>query len=462
MVELTSLHYMYYLIVLIVIVIMGLRKDTVLPCILGLFIIGSMYSNSVVKGVQTVYNALITSGNEFWGIIVVISLVIAMSKALRDIGADELMMLPFKKIMISPTIAYFALGFIMLLFSWFIWPSPAVALVGAIMLPAAMKAGLSPIWAAVAMNIFGHGMALSSDFFIQGAPSVTAKAAGVSDTMAISKAVLPLWLTMSVVTVAVSFLMMKKDYRHRIKDSIKNTEVKQDKEELKVKTKPGAGVYLVAIVTPLIFMLDIFIMYQYQLKGGDATALVGGTAVLIMCFVAIVQHKGMDCLEKITDYIKDGFIFGIKIFAPVIVIGAFFFLGSEEIARKILGPEAKGLLSDLGLYLSQHITLSKFPVALIQMVVGAITGLDGSGFSGLPLAGSLANTFSIAVNIDKEVLAAMGQITTIWVGGGTIIPWGLIPVAAICNVNPLELAKKNLVPVLIGFAAMFLVALFVL
>jgi len=54
------------------------------------------------------------------------------------------------------------------------------------------------------------------------------------------------------------------------------------------------------------------------------------------------------------------------------------------------------------------------------------------------------------------------QITTIWVGGGTIIPWGLIPVAAICNVNPLELAKKNLIPVLIGFSAMFIVALFLL
>jgi hypothetical protein len=155
-------------------------------------------------------------------------------------------------------------------------------------------------------------------------------------------------------------------------------------------------------------------------------------------------------------------MFGIKIFAPVIVIGAFFFLGSEEMAKKILGPEARGLLSDLGLYLAQHITLSKFPAALIQMVVGVITGLDGSGFSGLPLVGSLANTFSLAIGVKKDVLAALGQISTIWVGGGTIIPWGLIPVAAICNVNPLELAKKNLIPVLIGFCATFIVALFLL
>jgi hypothetical protein len=68
----------------------------------------------------------------------------------------------------------------------------------------------------------------------------------------------------------------------------------------------------------------------------------------------------------------------------------------------------------------------------------------------------------LAINVNKEVLAALGQITTIWVGGGTIIPWGIIPVAAICNVNPLELAKKNIVPVLIGFVATFLVALVLL
>ncbi len=457
--ELTSLHLVYFLIVLIVIITMGFRKDTVLPCILGIFIIGFMYSGSLVKGIQTVYNSLIISGNEFWGIILVISLVIAMSKALQDIGADELMMRPLKKIMVNPVVAFFLLGFIMLFFSWFIWPSPAVALVGAIMLPAAIKAGLTPIWAAVAMNIFGHGIGLSSDFFIQGAPAITSKAAGISDSLTLSKAVLPLWLTMSTVTVLASFLMMRKDMKQVMLTTQKHPKTNV-KEEATTKVTPG--VTLVAIVTPLAFLVDIWLMYSNKLKGGDATALVGGTAVLIMCFVAVVQHKGSLCLEKITDYIKDGFIFGIKIFAPVIVIGAFFFLGSEEMAQKILGSEAKGLLSDLGLYLADHISLSKIPAAIIQMVVGIITGLDGSGFSGLPLIGSLANTFSNAVDVSKETLAALGQITTIWVGGGTIIPWGIIPVAAICNVNPLELAKKNLKPVLIGFAATFLVALFLL
>ena len=56
------------------------------------------------------------------------------------------------------------------------------------------------------------------------------------------------------------------------------------------------------------------------------------------------------------------------------------------------------------------------------------------------------------------VLAALGQITAIFVGGGTIVPWGIIPVAAICDVSPTELARRNLLPVSIGFVCTFAVA----
>ncbi|MBM7685440.1 hypothetical protein [Defluviitalea raffinosedens] len=109
MVTLTPLHYVYFFIVLLVIITMAFKKDTVLPCILGIFLVGFMYSGSLVKGIQVVYNSLITAGNEFWSIILVISLVVAMSHALRDIGADELMMVPIKKLMINPSITFLPL-----------------------------------------------------------------------------------------------------------------------------------------------------------------------------------------------------------------------------------------------------------------------------------------------------------------------------------------------------------------
>lgn len=451
------LHYIYIVMVFVIILTMTLRKDTVLPCIIGLFMIGLASSGSVVTAVQVIFNAIIAAGKEFLGIIVIISLVVAMSRALSDIGADKLMMSPIKKLMINRNIAFWSLGLVMTTVSFIIWPSPAIALVGAIMLPAALKTGLPAVWAAAAMNLFGHGIALSGDYFIQGAPDITAKAAGFENASSIISASLPLWITMSTVTVVTAFFMMKRDLRNSGTELAATAEITPNSIP-----KASRGTIFVAIVAPVAFLLDAYLMFKYKLRGGDATALVGGTAVIIMSLVTIIEHKFSNCFEKVTEYVRDGFIFGIKIFAPVIVIGAFFFLGSEGMAKEILGPNATGLLTDIGVYLADKTPLSKFPVVIIQALIGGITGLDGSGFSGLPLVGSLAQTFSGAINISREGLAALGQITAIWVGGGTIIPWGVIPVAAICGVEPAELVRKNIIPVTVGFIATVIVAIVIL
>ncbi len=451
------LHYIYIVMVFVIILTMSFRKDTVLPCIIGLFIIGLASSGSVLTAVQVIFNAIIAAGKEFLGIIVIISLVVAMSKALGDIGADKLMMSPIKKFMINKNIAFWVLGLVMTTVSFIIWPSPAIALVGAIMLPAALKTGLPAVWAASAMNLFGHGIALSGDYFIQGAPDITAKAAGFENASSIISASIPLWITMSTVTAITAFFMMKRDLKNSGAELAATAEITSN-----FITKPSMGTIFVAIATPVAFLLDAYLMFKYKLRGGDATALVGGTAVIIMSLVTIIEHKLSNSFEKVTEYIRDGFIFGIKIFAPVIVIGAFFFLGSEGMAKEILGPGATGLLTDIGIYLADKAPLSKFPVVIMQALIGGITGLDGSGFSGLPLVGSLAQTFSGAISISKEGLAALGQITAIWVGGGTIIPWGVIPVAAICGIEPAELVRKNIIPVTVGFIATVIVALIIL
>jgi hypothetical protein len=453
--SLGMLHYIYIAMVFVIILTMAFRKDTVLPCIIGLFMIGLASSGSVLTAVQVIFNAIIAAGKEFLGIIAIISLVVAMSRALSDIGADKLMMRPIKKFMINRSVAFWALGLVMMTVSFIIWPSPAVALVGAIMLPAALKVGLPAVWAAAAMNLFGHGIALSGDYFIQGAPDITAKAAGFENASSIVSASIPLWITMSVVTALTAFFMMKRD----LKNTSLEVAVPAEPDSI---TKSSLGTTFVAIATPAVFLLDAFLMFKYKLRGGDATALVGGTAVIIMLLVTIIEHKFSNSFEKVTEYIKDGFIFGIKIFAPVIVIGAFFFLGSEGMAKEILGPSATGLLTDIGKYLANNAPLSKFPVVIMQAFIGGITGLDGSGFSGLPLVGSLAQTFSGAINISKEGLAALGQITAIWVGGGTIIPWGVVPVAAICGVAPADLVRKNIIPVTAGFIATIIVAIIIL
>lgn len=340
----------------------------------------------------------------------------------------------------------------MLLFSLFLWPSPSVALVGAIMLPFAVRAGLDPLAAAMAMNLFGHGIALSYDFVIQGAPSISAAAASITTDEVLIKG-RPLFLVMGIVTVASAYLLN----RSEIAACCQEVHIQNAEEHHEI----GIAAITMAILTPLFFLADILLMLAFDLKGGDATSMVSGTAVLVMCIGAFLGF-GRHSLEKVTSYVTDGFLFAIRIFAPVIIIGAFFFLGGGGITS-IMGEQfQRGIMNDWAIWLAHNVPLNKYMAAFFQLVIGGLTGLDGSGFSGLPLTGSLAHTFGTAVGASVPILATLGQISAIFVGGGTIVPWGLIPVAAICSVNPLELARKNIPPVMIGFLATFIAACFLL
>ncbi len=457
MVTLTTAHWVFLFWVVVVIVVMGMRKDPLIPCILGLLSVGWLVKGSVVGAFTTVFNSLIVAGNEFWGIIVIISLIVSLSKLLAETGADYLVMSPAARLMVNADVAFWVVGFAMLIASWFFWPSPATALVGAILFPVAVRAGLPAIGVAMAMNLFGHGIGLSTDYVIQGAPTVTAKAAGFANPGPVISASIPLAITMGLVTTIAAYLVVKKDMRTNAAAH------KLEREKLAAAEPSRRDLdwvsWFLAIVTPAAFALDVVAMLTLNLRGGDATALLGATALVILA-VGCLLNFGWEGLEKITDYIRDGFMFGIKIFAPVVIIGGFFFMGKGDLAKAIFDLKtATGFLEDFGVYLSQTVPLNKPFVALVTLGTGIIVGLDGSGFSPLPLVGSVAATFEKAIAVDKATLAALGQIAGVWTGGGTIIPWGLIPVAAITGVNPIELARRNFVPVVLGFIATTIVAI---
>jgi hypothetical protein len=116
-------------------------------------------------------------------------------------------------------------------------------------------------------------------------------------------------------------------------------------------------------------------------------------------------------------------LFSIKIFAPVIPIAGFFYLGSPKIAPLTLGQGAPGYLFDLGSALAATLPLGKIPLAFGMTLVGVITGLDGSGFSGLPLTGSLAAALGNPIGLDVSVLAALAQVGAIFSGGGCLTAW---------------------------------------
>ena len=455
---LTAAHYIYILFIFIILVTMILKIDTVVPCIFGVFSLGVFYNKTVFGAIGAVFNSFIISLNELGPIILIIAIMVALSKALEENDSIEYMVKPFSKIIKNPTSAFFVTGGVMLILSWFFWPTPAVALVGAIFLPVAIRAGLPAIGVAVALNLFGHGLALSTDFFIQGAPSITSGAAGVEVSDVINDGMILFWV-MAVVTISIAFYTLKRDLKQgRFLDEVKNIKNIQNKKfNLKAKLATlmvGAG-----------FILDIAAMFIFDLKGGEASALLGGTAVFLIILIDIMNY-GRDSFDKVCENIIDGFVFGIKIFGAIIPIAAFFYMGEVDPLTNVFGPVlaqgSGGLLSDIGIAISNSVPLNKVAVAGIQTVVGAITGLDGSGFSGISLVGSLASVFGTAINASVGALAALGQIAGIWVGGGCLVPWGLISAAAICGVDPIELAKRNFKPVMIGLIVTTIVAMFII
>ncbi len=438
----TLVHYFYIFFVIAVFTALILKKEIVLPCFVGIFVIGWMVGGNVITGITAMYNALILAGSEFWPIILIISLVVSMSKALSFVGADVAIASPLRKLMINKDLTFLIIGFIMLVCSLVIWPSPAVALVGGIILPFASKLGLNPIWIAVAMNIFGHGMGLSADYFIQGAPTVTATSANLTATD-IMKASFPIWLVMSLSTLAVAFIMMKLDSKSdKPTLELQSTAIDTPTSTFKAKA--------LGIFTILVFMVDLFLLVNLKLTGGDATAVIGGSVIIVSIVCLFSSHSPRDAMEACVDNLKDGFAFGIRVFAPVIVIGGFFFMGNGDMAPKILSGNEISILNDISFSLSNTLGLSPITAVFTQCAIAITAGLDGSGFSGLPIVGSIAYSFGQGMDISVPSLAAFGQIITIWVGGGTVIPWAVVPVAAICKVSPNELARKNIIPVVSG------------
>jgi len=117
---------------------------------------------------------------------------------------------------------------------------------------------------------------------------------------------------------------------------------------------------------------------------------------------------------------------------------------------------------DFAKVISNMFPLGKLSAGTMVMAIGFLVGIDGSGFAPLPLTGALSSSFGTAVGAKPAVLAAMGQITSVWTGGGTIVPWALIPVAAIVGVNPIEVARRCFIPVAAGFLATLVVGVFLM
>ncbi|PZT56072.1 hypothetical protein [Paenibacillus silvae] len=470
-IQLVPLHYVYLAFIVLIIAVMVRRKDTTIICVAGIMTIGLLAAETLSGSVAGIFNSFIYAAKELLSTIFIISIIVAMSRVLIRTGINEVMVRPLTRFIRTPQAAYWSIGLIMMVVSLFFWPSPAVALVGAVLLPAAVRVGLPPIGAAIAMNLFGHGIALSGDYIIQGAPKLTADAAGlpVASVMAAS---VPLVLVMGTVSTLTAFWMLRKEMKssnaqqQTVKLEQPSTKLPlapESHSSIEVHTMPLHLRKAFALIVPLLFTLDVVLMFVLSLQGGDATALIGGTAVVILIAVSMAAHR-YNGSEETTHYLIEGFQFGFKVFGPVIPIAAFFYLGDAAITELFANPlpeGSHGIVNDLGVALAGIVPMNGTVGAITMTVTGAVTGMDGSGFSGISLVGSIATMFAGSAD-SAPMLTALGQIAAIWVGGGTLIPWALIPAAAICGVSPFELARRNLKPVILGLTVTTIVAIFLI
>lgn len=525
-IHLSAAHWIYLAGIVVILATMAMRKNIVVPAVTATMLTAWAFSGSVITGLSSIFNASLVAAKELFNIFLIIALVTAMLGALREMGADRLMVTPFRRVMRTGTTSFIILAVVTYVISLFFWPTPAVPLVGAVLIPVAIRAGLSPLSVGMVIAIAGQGMALSSDYIIKVAPGISAKAAGVDADSVADKAMV-LSLIVGLTALGITYVMQRHTWRKPAPELLEawenstegvpgdgpddggvlvtapaggsggGTAVRaanssmtvagvstatlvegehneQDERKIldKIETLQGTpslegapaerkslSAKVFAGLVPLVYL--IFIVYLLlgkfttlvpPLKGGDAAAIVGGIAALIL-FAASACNSRRDFLETSSSHVVDGLVFAFKAMGIVLPIAGFFFIGNGDFSAQILslpeGVTGPAFLFDLIQSALANVSPHPFIVAFTVLVVGLVAGLEGSGFSGLPLTGSLAGALGPAAGMDPSTLAAIGQMGNIWSGGGTLVAWSsLVAVAGFARVPVLTLARKCFLPVM--------------
>ncbi|KAA9149311.1 hypothetical protein FPZ12_043510 [Amycolatopsis acidicola] len=535
---LTAAHWVYLAGVVLIVGVTIARKNVIVPALVATAVTAWVMTGSPIRGIQAIFDASLTAASELFNIFLIIAMVTALLGVLRAMKADQRMVTPFRTVMRGGWSAFVVLAVVGYGISLFFWPTPAVPLIGAILVPAAIRAGLPAMGAAMAIAIAGQGMALSSDYVMQVAPGLSAKAAGTTGS-AVADAALVLSLITGVVALVITAVLLRRHLKQpsavhleqweagvvaeltparrwlrRVKVTARQ-EPAEEEEKVAVgvtagppgddrpRTRGGGGHHgndgppafpedpgspaieidsprvvrlskVFAAVVPLAFLLMIVYMALGKftnlvpsIEGGSAAALVGGLAAVIVVVAAMALDGPKKALTSVGGHVTDGLVFAFRAMGVVLPIAGFFFLGNADFAGKILGYEdgtpAPGLLVDLVTAAARHIPHSGVIVCFGMLVIGMACGLEGSGFSGLPLTGSLAGALGPTVGVSPSALAAVGQMGSIWAGGGVLVAWSsLLVVAGVTRVPVIDLARKCFFPVVAGLVASTIFAALVL
>ncbi|WP_180320583.1 hypothetical protein [Alkalihalobacterium alkalinitrilicum] len=194
----------------------------------------------------------------------------------------------------------------------------AVPLVGALLIPVAIRAGLPPIGAAIAISLAGQGMALSSDYVIQIAPMLSSTAAGVEVSPVADKAFL-LSIITGAVAITLAYIFIRKSIqrpsdKHLLVWGRTNSAVDDEGPEVK-KQENSKYRMLFAVLVPLSFLIIIVYMVLAKfssvipsIEGGSGAALIGGAAAVLL-IAATFFNNMKKALGNVSDNIVKGFLF---------------------------------------------------------------------------------------------------------------------------------------------------------
>jgi hypothetical protein len=548
--QLTAAHWIFLAGVVVILAAMIMRKNIVVPAVVATFLTALVYTGSLATGLSSVFNASLVAATSLFSIFLIIAMVTAMLRSLEGLGADRRMVAPFRKVMRNGHLAFWTLVIVTYFISLFFWPTPAVPLIGAVLVPVAIRAGLRPLAAGFTVAIAGQGMALSSDYVIRVAPGLSATAANADPAVVADRAFV-LSLIVGGVALAIGYAMELKNMRtpsdewlDEWEDAADRGSATADAEEIvdldgrggvgagtaagpagpggvssagqrelvgasaggghvsvpvqpepdarivghgmalrgtpaggpvpaeahtiTVVEKPFASRFFAVFVPVAYLALIVYLVVASvsdsvpDLQGGDAAALVGGIA-LLTTFGAAFARSRSTFMETSAEHIVDGLVFAFKAMGVVLPIAGFFFLGNGEFAGQImsLGEDATApaFLYDLVVAGQNQLPANGLITAFGVLIVGMIAGLEGSGFSGLPLTGSLAGSLAEGSGVSSPTLAAIGQMGNIWSGGGTLVAWSsLLAVAGFVRVPAVELARRCFVPVVAGLVVCTVVA----
>ena len=451
--------WVYMITIIAILVTLAMRKDALIPSVIGLITIGTIFKGNIFEGLVVAFNAISAATIDLLSIIMTIAFVVMMNKVMEEAGTYRVLIAPLRKFLDNPFIAYWVIGIACVVLALCIRSTSTVLLIGTLLVPVAIVSGMPRIIAGMILAIYGKGIALSGDFITLGTANITAKSTNLP-IMDVVAGIVPIWAATSLVAVVVTTIIAYKVIRERRGEDAGCEEMQAKAQAAFGDVKASLAGKIMAFVMPLAYIGDIIIMLNYKIfQGNNAIALIGGTTLVLAVVTAMLYYKA-DAFNKLVEFSRQGWAFAFTVFGPVVIIAGLFWLGGDHIKAIVGNPNLQGLTYDWGYWLAAHIPLNVFAVALICMLASALAAFDGSGFAAIPLGATLAVSLGTAIGANVTYLVAGAVMAAIWTGA-TLVPWGFLAVsAAMSGVDAQELSRRNMIPCGLGLVGAFLMVVY--